>query len=199
MRRKSGSRQRNSLSLDEALCDPRSQNRDPAEKPLFGPFWRTMLKVNGTGPICREFIRAAPTALGERTELPLGWCAIYWRFIDGIDGMAERRKQHGRVWRISCDNRSIFRILRFSGNLQYAAGSPAQIAVDYLGWLVLCDHEENLEASRKLSLRPAAWYECPLFAFKHPDLTYQLATWIAVISLFLGLISIGLAVIPFLK
>ena len=158
-----------------------------------------MPKIDGSQSISickREFVRETRRALGERVELPLGWFAIFWRFFDE---RPERRRQHGRVWRISCGDCSIFRILRFSANLRSAEGECAEIAIDYLGWLDLCNREENVNGCRSLNLQPAAWYEFFFFAFKHPDLSYRLATWIATLSLFLGIISIILAVIPFMK
>ena len=150
--------------------------------------------------IKRNFKRLSPTALNENTGLAAGWCAISWRLISeekGISGKKKRRQAHGKWFKLSSKHGSIFRNMRFSGSLKSDDDLPAQIILDYVGWLILTNEAEDIHAPIELTIKRAKWYERPQMAVSHPDPAFRLASWIALLSLSLGILSIVLALLPF--
>ncbi len=139
----------------------------------------------------REFERLSPSSLGEKIDIPLGWFVVSPRLVPT---KAERRERHGVLCKITSEHSSIFRVLRFSANLRSAKNGSAQIILDYIGWLQIIGRDEDLDQTIRLTIQSAQWYEYLRFALSHPDLAYRLASWISLLSLGLGVLSIGLAV-----
>lgn len=146
--------------------------------------------------IDRIFKRLSPAELGEQVTLPAGWFVISFRHVPGKD---VRRKLYGKWCKISSESGSIFRVLRFTGNLAFALENPAEIILDYSGWLELTGHDEDTKKEIELKIRRAKWYQYPSCAHSHPDPSYKLANWIALLSLGLGLLSIALAIWAFFR
>ena len=141
--------------------------------------------------ITRDFVRRPLGKLNEHDSLPLGWFAISYRFEEE---MKERRKIHGKWCEISSKDGSIFRAVRFAGELKSASERPSEIILDFPGWLVLSDYERNVDKEVELTIRRARWYQYPKFAISHPDPSYKLASWIGLVSLVLGVLSLVLAI-----
>lgn len=134
------------------------------------------------------FTRATPSALTDNAGVPEGWFVISHRWISET---ADRRRAHGRWFRIRSAHCAVFRVLRFSPNLK---GSPAQssgdMVIDWSAWLDLHDRVEDVDQPIELEISPARWWHWPRLAVSHPDPSMRLAGYIAVVSLVLGLVSL---------
>ena len=100
---------------------------------------------------------------------------------------------HGCWFRIKNQEREIYRILRFSPNLQ---GSKKKgdgvICLDWPGWIELSNYEET-EKPLDLVLEEAGWWRFPQFVMSHPDPMFRLAGFLGLLSVALGLLSLILA------
>ena len=63
--------------------------------------------------------RVSPVPFAENVGVPAGWFVLCHRWMPG---KATRRRSHGRWFKIESSQGPVFRILRFSPNLE---GSPA--------------------------------------------------------------------------
>ena len=138
-----------------------------------------------------QFTRVSPASFADRVEVPLGWFVISHRWMPD---KKERRQGHGKWYRLSTANGSVYRVLRFSVNLEGTPDKGGQIVLDWPAWLDLHGREENVDGSLTISIIRARWYEYPGLAISHPDPAIRWGSWIAVLSLALGVISVILAV-----
>jgi len=140
------------------------------------------------------FTLLSPRAFAEvaKVEIPVGWFVISHRWMPEKVG---RRLLHGRWSKIKSPNGEIFRILRFSTNLE---GSPSQgsgqIVLDRVGWLDLQGRAENVDIPIQLEFIQARWWQFPKLAVAHPDPTIRLSGRLGLWSVFLGALSIILAI-----
>lgn len=140
------------------------------------------------------FARQSPASFAEKTGIPMGWFVISHRWMPD---KGERRKSHGRWFRIESKFGKTHRVLRFSPNLP---GTPNQegpagsIVIDWVAWLDLNGYAEDVDGPLELRIERAEWWRFPVFAVSHPDPTTRLSGRIAVVSLGLGLLSIALAI-----
>lgn len=147
--------------------------------------------MGGSVVIRGTFARLSPAAFAEKLGIPLGWFVISHRW------MAERQTRrllHGKWFKISSATGSVYRVLRFSANLAGTPGKAGEIVIDYDAWLDLFGRVENVGGPLELEIRRARWWESLRLATSHPDPAFRLASWIAVLSLVLGLISLVLGV-----
>jgi hypothetical protein len=124
-------------------------------------------------------------------NLPVGWFAISDRFLDGA---TERRRARNQWYRLKGQRGTIYRVLRFAPNLM--AGDdvkPAGLAVDYQGWWELQGLTVPADPILSLDISRVGNFGRVVAACKHPDPTYRMASWLAVIALALGVVSILLA------
>ena len=150
------------------------------------------------------FTQVPRSALPGEYEIPAGWFAIsYWWVIDHQPKTDEEKKKfqkklrrmHGRWFRIKNQEqeREIYRILRFSPNLQ---GSKKKgdgvICLDWPGWIELSDYEDT-EKPLGLVLEEVGWWPFPRFVMSHPDPVFRLAGFLGLLSVALGLLSLILA------
>lgn len=139
------------------------------------------------------FSRISPAAFSERTGIPDAWFVISWRWMPE---KSDRRRQHGKWYRIKSTNSTVYRVLRFSTHLP---GSESQevgdIVLDWPGWLELNGFAENVDDSLELKIEPASWWVYPKCALAHPDPTHRLAAELALVSVALGAISLVLGVV----
>lgn len=105
-----------------------------------------------------------------------------------------RRLAHGHWFKLSSDGHAIFRILRFSPNLE---GGPAQgageLVIDWPAWLDLYGRAEDVDAPLQIEISKARWWHLPRLAVSHPDPTVRLSGALGFISLVLGVLSFVLA------
>lgn len=141
------------------------------------------MKIQGT------FERVSPASFVEKAGIPLGWFVISHRWVES---KRERRYLHGKWFKLSSTYGSIYRVLRFSANLTGAPGKQGQLVIDYPAWLDLNGRAENVSGSLEVSLAPVKWWEAPKLAVAHPDPSFRLAGWLAIISVAMGLISLAL-------
>ena len=137
------------------------------------------------------FDRVSPAQFAEKVGIPPAWLVVSWRWMPG---KSERRRQHGKWYKIRSPDAAIYRVLRFSSNL---GGGPKQgtgdIVLDWPGWIELSDFAEDTSLRLELELTPVSWWEYPRCAISHPDPTHRLAGELAVLSVALGLLSVLLA------
>jgi hypothetical protein len=137
------------------------------------------------------FTRVSPAAFAERVGIPAGWFVISHRWIPT---KTARRFAHGEWFKLSTPHADVYRVLRFSPNLEGAPGKTGQIVLDWPAWLDLYGRVEDVDGPLELEITKASWYEYPRLAISHPDPTFRLSSWIAVISLSLGVVSLLLGV-----
>ena len=142
--------------------------------------------------IDRDFVSADRST----KHLQSGYFVISWRFFNDME---ERRRSHGKCYEIKSKNASIFRALKFDGGLQSATENRAEIVLDYIGWLELIGYADDINRPIQLTIRRARWYHYPKIAISNPDLTFRLSSWVGIISLALGLLSLALAVWALLR
>ncbi len=124
-------------------------------------------------------------------EIPAGWFVISHRWISEKD---ERRQMHGRWFRIKSPKGEIFRILRFSPNLEGSkASGEGEMIVDWPGWIELNGMEAETEKQLGLELKEAKWWNFPQLVMSHPDPVYRLSGFLGLLSVGLGLLSLILA------
>jgi hypothetical protein len=135
-----------------------------------------------------NFTRVSPAKFAEKIGIPQGWFVISHRWMP--DKKA-RRLSHGKWFKIESANGYVFRILRFSVNLE---GTPAtetgQIVLDWPAWLELWDYAEDVSNELELTISKVSWWQYPRMALAHPDPTHKLAGALGLLSVVLGLLSI---------
>lgn len=135
--------------------------------------------------VTTSFERVAPTQQTE--QLPLGWFAISHRYVDDKKG---RRKAYAEWYRLKSKHGTIYRILRFSPRLK---GSPrqevGQLLMDWNGWLELTGYGDGERETIEIEVKRAKWWEYFHLAMSHPDPAYRHNSALAIVGLFLGVVS----------
>lgn len=125
----------------------------------------------------------------KRDVLPYGWFSIRY---DHIEDKRLRRRAHGRWVKIESLQGCIYRVPRFSANLEKNV-----ILLDREGWLILNGRHETVEEWLPLKITPLTWYQSwylfPFIAHSYPEPGYRLATNIALV---LGALSLVLGALP---
>lgn len=139
-----------------------------------------------------EFDRVSPASFAEKIGIPDGWVVISHRWVPT---MPERRRTTGNWFKIESDNGTVFRVVRFSPNLQ---GSPAtgrgQLVIDWSAWLRLSGFAEDTSTPLKLKFTRSRWWNFWAWMITHPEPTVALSGLISLISLGLGIVSLVLAI-----
>lgn len=126
-------------------------------------------------------------------SVPPGWFAVSHRWIDG---KGERRKLHGRWFRIASESGSCFRVLKMVASLRGTKGAAeGDICLDWGAWLNLDGYAENTSGELPLRISPATWLDMPAIAMSHPDPGYRISAKLALLSVLLGLLSLGIALL----
>lgn len=138
-----------------------------------------------------RLVRLNRSVLSGEPALPTAYFAVSWRILPAKN---ERRRQCGKWFEISSGEGTIFRVLQYSSALKYGENADPEILLDYSGWMELNGNSSDLGVPVKLTARRARWYQYPRLAVAHPDPSYRLASWVAMLSLVLGALALGLAV-----
>ena len=140
-----------------------------------------------------KFNRVAPAAFAEKTGIPLGWMVISHRWMpDKFD----RRRSHGKWFRIKSEHGTSYRVLRFSVNLKGSPpDTPGDLVVDWPAWLELNGYVDDLNGPLQLEISKANWWQLPQLAASHPDPAMRLSSMLGFVSVVLGVLSIILAVV----
>lgn len=133
------------------------------------------------------FKRMSPSKFAEKVGIPQGWFVISHRWMPD---KTNRRKYHGKWFKLVTPSGQVFRVLRFSVNLAGKPGGQGDIVIDWPAWLDLFGRVENVDRPIEIEITPAKWWEYPRLAISHPDPAMRLAGWIAITSLALGFISV---------
>ncbi len=136
------------------------------------------------------FKRIAPASFAEKVGIPLGWVVISHHHIPE---KSDRRTAHARWYHISSGGFSIYRNLRFSPRLHYGTQSESDIVLDWVGWLDLHGRADDVDGPLELELTPVPTVLIPLMIVRHPDPTFRMMGWLALLSVALGILSIILA------
>jgi len=149
------------------------------------------LRKNGRDTlITGKFFKRVPLPGGE--QLPLGWFAISYRFVKDSN---QRRRTRNHWYQLTVNSRSIYRVLRFAANMEAGHDeNPAGLSVDYQGWWELQGLTVPEEPQLCLDIRRANILGKIVANCRHPDPTHRFASWLAVIALALGIVSIALAI-----
>lgn len=133
------------------------------------------------------FSRVSPAKFADTVGIPLGWFVISYRWVES---KSERRKSHGRWFKLQTESGTVFRVLRFSANLTGSPGKPGEIVLDYPAWLDLHGRAENVDRPIEIAIAPARWWQSARLAVSHPDPSIRLAGWLAILSVGLGFVSV---------
>ena len=145
-----------------------------------------MKKIKG------DFARTSPAAFAEKIGIPQGWFVISHNWVPTKKA---RRLSHGKWFKISSSEGSVYRILRFSVKLR---GTPksgtGDIVLDWPGLLKLSGYAEDIPEEITLEITKIKWWEYAFVPFSHPDPTIKLASILAALSVGLGLVSVAISV-----
>jgi len=137
------------------------------------------------------FKRVSPAAFPERITIPLGWMVISHRWMPD---KSERRRAHGKWYRLKSNYGTSYRVLRFSPKL---AGAPPNITgdlvLDWPAWLELNGYADNVSGQLQLEITKARLWQLPQLAASHPDPAMRLSSLLGFVSVVLGILSIVLA------
>lgn len=112
-----------------------------------------------------------------------------------MEEKSDRRRSHGRWFKIESEKATVFRILRFSPNLRMSgADKTGEFVVDWPAWLMLHGYSDDVDPPLKLKFSRAGWWTYPILAVSHPDPVVRLSGGLGMLSFVLGLISLVLAV-----
>lgn len=121
-------------------------------------------------------------------EVPLGWFAISYAWVNE---KRSRRLAYARWFKISSGQNCVFRSLKFSANLKGSEKiGSGQISIDWGAWLSLTDFPDDVPSSLELEITPARFWDYPRIIISHPNPSDKLAAQIALVSLFLGIVSL---------
>lgn len=135
-----------------------------------------------------NFERKSPASFADKIGIPNGWTVVHYRHIPE---KSVRRQTHGEWFKISSPLGSIYRVLRFSGNLKKGGDfKTGQIVLDWLGWIDLHDRYEDVDGPIYLWARKAYFWELPIAYARHPDGAIRLASWLGWASVVLGAVSL---------
>jgi hypothetical protein len=138
------------------------------------------------------FNRVAPAAFAEKTGIPLGWMVISHRWMPD---KSERRRAHGKWFRLKSAHGTSFRVLRFSANLTGApSGGTGDLVLDWPAWLELNGYADDVSGPLELEISKASIWQLPQLAASHPDPAMRLSSMLGFVSVVLGVLSIVLAV-----
>lgn len=139
-----------------------------------------------------KFTRIAPAAFAEKTGIPLGWMVISHRWMPD---KSERRRAHGKWFRLKSEHGTSFRVLRFSANLSGSpSGDPGQLVLDWPAWLELNGYADDVSGPLELEISKASLWQLPQLAASHPDPAMRLSSMLGFVSVVLGVLSIILAI-----
>ena len=141
-------------------------------------------------------VKPKDTCLAGEPLTP-GWFAIN-NSIEPITRL--RRYTTGKWWKISNQHGdAIYRTIRFTASLKPSENGDVKswpLSLDYDGWVLLSGEAEDLDGELNLTLQPAIWpWEIIWTTRSHPDPAIRVATWLAYISVALGLLGAVLGVI----
>jgi hypothetical protein len=134
-------------------------------------------------------------------NLPLGWFAVQFGHVTSCTpeaGKNLRHKVHGRWFEISSEKGKIIRNIRFAASNQIAfKGHKAKklICIDWQGWIDLNGRDGTSKLPLKLKIREVNWWAALIALPKHPDPAVRASTYLGLVSLSLGLLSIFLALL----
>lgn len=144
-----------------------------------------------------KFERSSVGSLPTGDDVRDGWVAVSHLCVED---KKDRRTAYGRWYKI--DNlrgdMCIYRILRFSPNLESpTTDGPAQVVLDWYGWLKLNNWPEDPPKKLQLRFEPCNTWEKIKAAWFHQDQSYRLARRIAIslgtVSVLLGILSLLLS------
>jgi hypothetical protein len=130
-------------------------------------------------------------------DLPAGWFRISHSVVDDV---TDRRHLTGQWFKLKTANVTIFRILRFDAGLRGVRnGNEGSIAIDYDGWLKLCDYPDNIDNQKvEIEISKVPKWGILFCHINHPDITYRFAAKLSILSFVLGVIGVILGVISVL-
>jgi len=64
--------------------------------------------------------------------------------------------------------------------------------MDWVGWLDLCDRDDNAPESLELEITKTRWWEAPFLAVAHPDPIIRMSGLLGLLSIGLGIWSVVL-------
>lgn len=137
------------------------------------------------------FKRVSPAAFAEQVGIPMGWMVISHRWMPN---KPDRRRAHGKWYRVKSGQGVCYRVLRFSAKLSGApSGITGDLVIDWPAWLELCGYADDVSGSLQLEFSKARWWQLISLAASHPDPAIRLSSILGIVSVFLGILSILLA------
>ena len=107
---------------------------------------------------------------------------------------SERRRAHGKWFRLKSAHGTSYRVLRFSANLTGAPpDTPGEIVLDWPAWLELNGYADDVSGPLQLEITKARVWQLPQLAASHPDPAMRLSSMLGFVSVVLGVLSIVLA------
>ena len=134
-----------------------------------------------------SFQRVSPAEFAEKVGIPLGWFVVNHQHLAG---KSNRRKAHGRWFKIRSDRATIYRLLRFSPRLTKGSSQTAgDVVLDWAGWIELYGFEEDVDPPLALKISKVPWWQLPWVYLRHPDPAVRLSGWLGWAGLGLGIMG----------
>lgn len=135
----------------------------------------------------QNFRRVSPAKFSERVELPAGWTVLRFSHLSDKD---QRRATHGKWIALTSDQKTIYRIVRYSVNL------PAtDIVLDWAGWIDLQGRKGDAPEEIAICIRAPCLWEYLIIPFNHIDPGYRMSAWLGTLSVALGVLSVVLSLV----
>lgn len=132
-----------------------------------------------------EFASCPKSQIGADTELPVGWVVIRH---DQVPFKSQRRELYGKWVAIQSEEKTIYRILRFSPTLPKDG-----IVIDWGGWIDLQGDREEFEKNLKLKISTVPWHQAIRLPFFHVDHSVRISSYLGALSLVIAIVSLIIA------
>lgn len=127
-----------------------------------------------------EFVSCPTKQIGVNADLQKGWIVIRH---DHVSVKAERRKLYGKWVAIKSDQRTIYRIIRFSPTVPRNG-----VVIDWGGWIDLQPDVDDLEKSLHLQISTVNWRQAVAIPFVHVDNAVSISAYLGGLSVFPGIV-----------
>jgi hypothetical protein len=138
-----------------------------------------------------KFQRKSPAEFAEKTGVPVGWFVLPFPMIEEKE---QRRKLHGKWCRLASEKGAVYRVIRFSPRLKSKSTTP-EIVLDWVAWLELNGRDENVQDPIEISITKANPLQILFAAVHHPEPGYRIASWLALVSVGMGVVSLLMGII----
>ena len=116
-----------------------------------------------------------------------GWFAINHNWVL----KEKRRRFHGKWFKLISKYGKSYRILRFDPRIGKVQESKGEIDVDWQAWIKLNGFANDILGSLELEIKKVRFWEYSFVGLTHPDPAIRLSSYLALISIILGILGVA--------